>query len=365
MAQRRVRIGIIGASTTYGWGFRAHLPALMALPEYELEAVCTAHQETAEAAKAKYEARLAFHDHREMVRHPDVDMVTVNVKVPYHYELTRDALNAGKHVYCEWPLGANLRETEELADLARAKGVRTMIGLQGRASPHFLRLKELIEEGYVGKVLSCHLTQFTQGALQRPSSAMWSADKSKGVNTLTIGFAHTVDAFCMAVGQFRELSAVVGTQVKQLLETDTNRTVNVTSPDNVQVSGTLENGAVASVHIASVPAHPSGVKAEVYGDKGTLVLTTDGAAQMSSPRLLGGKAGSNALEELTISEHLRWVPKEVPQGAPYNVAQMYRRFAEAVRTGKRVEPDFDTAVMRHKFIEAVQRASDTGQRQRV
>ena len=62
---------------------------------------------------------LAFHDHQEMVRHPDIDVVSVVIRVPFHYEMTMAALNAGKHVFTEWPLGANLAEAEEMAELAR------------------------------------------------------------------------------------------------------------------------------------------------------------------------------------------------------------------------------------------------------
>ena len=98
MTDDKIRVGIIGANADRGWGSSAHIPALLALPGYELTAVCTAHQETAEESATKFGARLAFHDHREMVNHPDIDVVTVAVRVPYHRELTADALNAGKHV---------------------------------------------------------------------------------------------------------------------------------------------------------------------------------------------------------------------------------------------------------------------------
>ena len=63
-----------------------------------------------------------------------------------------------------------------------------------------------------------------------------------------------------------------------------------------------------------------------------------------------------------MPEHLRWVPDGVPLGPPLNVAQMYARFAEAIRTGQSVEPDFDSAVKRHKLVESIQAASDQGRR---
>ena len=75
MAGDKIRIGLIGANANYGWSQRAHLPALLGLPEYELTAVCTSRKETAEESAKHYGVPLAFHDYREMAAHPDVDLV--------------------------------------------------------------------------------------------------------------------------------------------------------------------------------------------------------------------------------------------------------------------------------------------------
>ena len=254
-----------------------------------MAAVCTAHPETAAASAEKFGARLAFHDYHEMVSHPDIDVVSVVVRVPQHRELTMAALEAGKHVYTEWPLGANLAEAQEMANLAQAKGVHTMVGLQARCSPVYLRMKELIDEGYVGEVLSCHLSQVGSGGGTRTSDRTWQRDKSLGANTLTISFGHVVDALCMCLGEFQEASAAVSTQVARWYETDTNRYVDVTSPDNILVSGRLTSGAAASVYVASTPYHGSGHRVEVYGSKGTLVVE-------QGSRLLGGTSESATLQ---------------------------------------------------------------------
>ena len=105
-----------------GWGANAHVPALKLLPEYELKAVCTSHEETAQASKEKFGAELAFHDINDMAAHPDIDLIVVCVRVPWHKDLVMAGLKAGKAVFCEWPLGANLAEAEEMANLAKAAG---------------------------------------------------------------------------------------------------------------------------------------------------------------------------------------------------------------------------------------------------
>jgi predicted dehydrogenase len=265
-------------------------------------------------------------------------------------------------VFTEWPLGANLWEAQEMADLARSQGVHTMVGLQGRFAPAFRRLKELLDEGYVGEVLACHLTQIRPGVLSRPAGRTWQRDRSLGATTLTIPFGHAVDCMCMCVGEFSEVSTVVSTQVPQWHETDTQRMVDVTAPDNILVSGRLANGAVASVHVASVPWHGSGMKLEIYGREGTLVASTGMSAQIDPVRLAGGRGSGRTLRKLAIPDRLEAVPPGVPEGEALNVARMYQGLAEAIRTGRRVEPDFATAVTRHRLIDAVQAASDQGRR---
>lgn len=361
----KIHLGVIGANARKGWAPRAHLPAILASPEFELVAVCTTHQESAEESARLYGARLAFRDHQEMLACPEIDAVAVVVRVPYHYPLTREVLNAGKHVFTEWPLGANMAEARELADLARAKGLQAMVGLQARMAPAILYMKELVEAGYVGEILSCHQSLIRSGVLDRTSDRTWQRDPTLGATTLTIACGHTIDALRFVVGEFSHVSAVVTTQSRQWLETDTGRRVEVTAPDHVLVSGRLAGGAVASVHVASVPWAGSGHRMEIYGREGTLVATSENSLQLSDLHLQGAQSGNAHLQELPIPQRHIHVPEGMPRGEPYNIGQLYSRFAKAIRSGESFEPNFDTAVGLHLFLDTIREASDQGQEMAV
>src|SRR5215813_15050016 len=168
-----LRLGFIGANVRATWPAQSHFPALLASSDVCSSDLCTTRRETAEAARQAFGAKLAFTDFREMVVSKEIDAVAVVVRVPAHYEPTRAAIEAGKHVYTEWPLARTTAEAEELAALARAKGVQTACGLQSRVSPALLYMKELIAAGFVGEVLSCHADCMRDGALERPSSRTW------------------------------------------------------------------------------------------------------------------------------------------------------------------------------------------------
>src|ERR1700687_12819 len=115
---RKIRVGIVGASANRGFASIAHIPALRALPEFEIAAVCTTRQQSAEATAKHFGIPLAFSDPEKLAQHPDVDLVTVTVKVPDHYRPVMAAVEAGKHVYCEWTLGRNTGEAQRMLDAA-------------------------------------------------------------------------------------------------------------------------------------------------------------------------------------------------------------------------------------------------------
>jgi predicted dehydrogenase len=359
-----LRVGLIGAGGRSGP--RAHVPALQGVPETELYAMCTAHAETAQAAADKFGVECAYGSDKALNADKRVETVVVAVRVPAHYALSKNAIEAGKHVFCEWPLGANTKEAEELAALARRKNVRTMVGLQRRASPAYLYMRELIQQGYVGQVLSVNMSLMNSGVLTRTSDRTWQRDGTLGANTLTITFAHVLDAMCMVVGELTELSAIVSTQVPQWFETDTKKYVDVTSPDNVMIQGRLENGAVVNAYCGVHPYHGSGHRLEIYGKEGTLAMIGGGeGGEERRRKVMGGHKDDKALQELLVPERFTWVPETLRSGPAYDVGQMWVKFAEGIRNGSAIEADFDHAVRRHRTLDAIVRASQTGQRQKV
>ena len=355
----KIRLGIIGANIHRGWAPRAHLPAVVASPEFELTGVCTTRMESAEESKQAYGAKYAFDDYRNMLEHPEIDAVVVCLRVPSHFEPTMAALNAGKHVYTEWPLGRTTAEAEEMTALAQSTGVRNMVGLQARGNPAMLYLKDLVADGYVGEVLSCHVSRISDGGIRRTSDRTWQRDRDLGANTLTITNGHTIDALRFVVGDFSHVSAVVSTQVNQWYETDTEQHVEVTAPDNILVSGRQATGGVASAHVASNPWAGSGYRMEIYGSEGTLVASSDESPNHVGTRVQGVRGG-NRLEDMPVPANYTWVLESMPMGAPYNVGQMYYQFGESIRQGSGGQPDFAEAVRLHKFIDRIQQASDTG-----
>ena len=131
------------------------------------------------------------------------------MKVPEHHQIVTDALAAGKMVFCEWPLGRNLLEAEELAGLAREKQLRTVIGLQGGLHPPIRFLHDLIRQGAIGLPLSTSIRA-------HPTEDMWvgrydppfefMAQTDNGATLLSIAVGQALEPLAQVLGEFDSLS---------------------------------------------------------------------------------------------------------------------------------------------------------------
>jgi predicted dehydrogenase len=369
MNVNKLGVGIIGASPNGGWGSMGHIPALQALPNFEVTAVSTTRQESANETSKRFGIPHAFTDPYELSIHPDVDIVTITVRVPEHDKLVRAALNAGKHVYCEFPLGRTTKEAADLLQMAEDKGVRHIIGLQARANPAVNYVKDLISSGYVGKILSVNvsysLPPFPSASGTIDQGHVYILDKTNGANQLTIGNGHLLDGITYMLGQFSEVSAILGTQFQNVKVIETGEIVQATSPDYVLVNGIMENGAIISSHVRNTTV--AGLTLEINGTEGDLVMVSKDKMmfQMDSFILKGAQGQNKDFQELTIPSRYYLVPSELNYGPAYNVAQLYTKFYKDLRENTHDTPDFNTAVNMHNLFDTIETASETGIRQRV
>jgi predicted dehydrogenase len=361
-----IRVGIVGATVTpggSGWGANAHVPAVRALPAYELKAVCTAHADTAQASAAAFGAELAFADFGEMLDRSDIDLVVVSVRVPGHHDLVMQALEAGKAVFCEWPLGATVAEAERMADGAASRSLSTAVGLQARSDPTLMFARELVHQGQIGEVLSANFTYVSRAITRRGAGRIWQGDRRNGANTLTIAAGHAIDALCFVLGEFEEVSARLATTIPEWHNTDTGATMRVDAPDWISVSGRLAGGVQVSFLVTTVPSGPSGNTFEIFGRDGSLSIS--GGSVNSGPNHLSMARGGDPLAPIDTPERFSLIPSDVPTGPPRNVAQAYTRLADALTTGQPYTPDFAHAVTRHRLIDAIERSSADGKAVRV
>ena len=359
-----LRVGIIGANLQGSWGTWAHLPALAALETFEATAVATSHLESAQATAAQFGISHAFDDPRKLVTHPDVDIVAVCVRVPAHKELVLMALDAGKHVYCEWPLGRDTVEAIALHAAAQAAGVVHMIGLQSRSAPVITHARDLIAQGAIGTVRSVGLVHSSDWISQLYPSMTYLQDRSSGAHFLSIPGGHSIDALTALLGQFTSLSAMVKTARRTVEVIGTGEILPRTSADQIVVMGELEDGVTATLRLSGASSPGTGVRMEINGDAGDLVIIAapGGRGIQMSDLTLYRTIDMGQLEEVAIPPSAYTVPEHLHACPPLNVGEAYLRMADAIAGRRKADPDFGDAVALHQLLDCIELSAREGRR---
>jgi predicted dehydrogenase len=365
VSESTLGVGIIGVSPVRGWAATAHIPALRALPNYEIRALSAHSAESARAAGEVFGVIAAFSDHEQLVSQPDIDVVAVTVRAPLHRELVSAALAAGKAVYCEWPLGRDLDDARAMAALAAEQRMRTVAGLQARQAPAIEFVQQLLSDGFVGEVLSTTIVGLSVlgEVLGQPNAYM--LDETNGANVLTIAVGHSLDILNHVLGEYADLSAVSGIRRPLITIEETGEQIVKTAADQIAVIGTLTSGATASIHIREAVAGGTGFLWEINGTDGTLRITAEAAQPQIYPLTIAGAKGPNEPTEFAVPAALirKWPALTSLEGAPaYNVGRAYAAFAADIENGTHTVPDFADAVRRHEVIAAIERSAESGER---
>lgn len=364
---RKIGVGIVGASASRGWASVAHIPAIRALDAFEIRGVSTTRLESAKATAGRLGVDLAFDTHQALVSRPEIDLVVIAVKVPEHHQIVTDALAAGKMVFCEWPLGRNLLEAEELAGLAREKQLKTVIGLQGGLHPPIRFLRDLIHQGAIGLPLStsirAHPTEdMWVGRYDRPFEFMAQTDN--GATLLSIAVGQALEPLAQVLGEFDSLSAVVANQRGDGIRLWDGATLSKNAPDEIAIAGRLQGGIVASVHYsAGLPSGPP-MAWEIQGTEGSLRIEALSGYIHFGDLAITFRRGQEPAQRMTVPA--QYVKDDLGLGAgAAGVARLYSQFASDLQSGTSKAPDFETALSRHRALDAILRAAETGRRQDV
>jgi len=353
-----IRVGFIGLNPDSHWAATAHLPALRSLTDkFTIAGVANSTPESARRTARELGLPYAFDSAGELANSPEIDLVVVTVKVPHHLALVTSALEAGKHVYCEWPLGNGLAEARQLAKLAGEKGVVAVAGTQARAALEIEHLRKLIADGFVGKVLSTTLVGSGGNWADETSEELYYLfDEKNGATMQAIPLAHTLAAMRDVLGDFGPLSARFVSRFDTVKITDTGETRKKSAPDQIMVHGTLKSGAALSIHYRGGVSCGTNLLWEINGTGGDIQVTGElGHAQMIQLTVRGAHSGETEMVPLMPepSAYDGW-----PEFAgARNVARVYERLFNDIRNGSRTAPTFQDAVTLHELLDAIEQSA--------
>ncbi|EAW10012.1 uncharacterized protein ACLA_042340 [Aspergillus clavatus NRRL 1] len=366
-----IRVGLIGLSgaTDYegtSWASSAHLPFLQRSEHFTLAALLNTSVDSGKAAIKKYGLPAdikTYGNSQDLANDPDIDLVVCVVRVDRHLQTVRASLEAGKTVFVEWPLDKNLEVAREMVDLAAAHQVKTLVGIQASFSPVIRKMRELVDQGTIGRVLSSTLLGSCGNELTSESkNVRYFLDRTVGGSPMSIHTGHTLEAVATVLGEFKKFSSscaisrpaldIVDYSNGQVVE----KAVRNTVPDQILMHGTVEKSdafVTISLHAGKeIPGLPR-LDWRIQGDKGWLRLTSAILFQnVGSPETkLELVKLDGSVEEISV-EADEWDSLPIPA---QNIARLY----EAYRRDEWY-PSFAWALRRHELLDGMWKRFDEG-----
>ncbi len=342
MAQTPIRIGVVGAG---GICRNAHFPGFKKVKDCEVVAVCNRSRESSQRVADTFGIPDVETDWRKLVRRKDLNAILIGTWPYMHCEVTLAALQAGKHVLCESRMAWNAKDARKMyvaAKKARRKGLVTMLCPPPTGFRGDYVMKEAIASGFLGKPYQLYVRQMGGGLLNPDAPLIWRLQKKfQGVNALTLGMLNEPVQRWFG-DTTRVLAATrIFTQKRPLVGNPKKRGT-VSRPDCINIIAEMKNGMQAVYMFSAVALQPGPNVVEAYGSEGRIRY------DMSTNRIFGIRRGDKQEREFKISKKkARTWKVEI-------------EFANAIRTGAPVTPNFEEGLKYMEFSEATEMSAASG-----
>jgi predicted dehydrogenase len=340
-----IRVGVVGA----GFGASVHVPALRRVPGVEVAAICSGQRDRALSIASELEVPSAYTDYRELFESGEIDAVTIATPPYLHHSMTLAACEAGLHVLCEKPMARNVAEARDMLRMAREAGVCHAVAHQMRHDPARTRVKELLDEDFIGRPYSVSVTVYRStlaDPTRRTQEWLTNAEKSGGI-LAAIG-SHYIDALRWWFGEIHWVCGAVATAVEEREVIGMSGKRRVDADDNTAFVLRFANGALGTVHLCYTAANDIGEEIILTGSEGVLAIQDNG-------KLFGSRHGETVQNLLPVSK----IPYSERQGSARHIRSfsiLAGQWIYAMRTGTEATPSFEDGAKVQEVLDAVARS---------
>lgn len=354
----RLRLAIVGAGS---WGLRAHLPSLAASDAVNVVALVDPRTQLIEPAAARYGVAGVFRDVDAMLRDVgSLDAAVVATPTDVHHAVVLRLLDAGANVLCEKPLAYNVRQAEEMVTSLRAHGRIGKMGFLFRCSPVVARMKELVDQGYIGDVVAFESSVVNAQFADPLTPLHWKMRREAANGGVFVEYGvHSID---LALWLGGPITRVVAHGLTTIPTRPTNNGYSEVDVDDISAwIAVYRTGAQALFKAgwASLPVGGGGLR--VYGRKGSLAWQLDPTTRRTE-RLVASTLGSpepTALLEFEAppvpEDNTGWMPLGLL--AHYN-ARLDAGFISDILGGSATGPTFDDGLAAQRVLAAIRTSLD-------
>ena len=347
----KTRVGIVGT----GWG-ELQIEAFRHVRSVQIAALCDSNRARLDAVATKEKIDKTYVDYGELLASGAIDLVSIAAPPEMHEPMVRAAVDAGKHVLCEKPLGLNARVARELLECAQSRGIVHAVDLETRYLPAVAYCKELIAEDYVGQLLRADVAM----EMENPWGAHgnWAADDARGGGVLMELGATFVDILHWWFGDGSAVLAELRTHFPTIKvpkaksgEGGGFEILHPTSDDAFWSVLQFAGGGQALLNFITGTRHDPGWKIQVYGQKGALIV--------NGGQLLGIHDGDREMAILPIPKRLE-LGDNPRDPLMWSMAKLLEQMVDKINHEHAPEPfpDFGDGVAVAQIVDAMRRASD-------
>lgn len=349
-----IGVAIVGT----GFGQKVHIPGFQAHSTTHIAAVYHRDLAKAQALAKAYDIPQACSSVEEVVALPEVQGVSISTPPFTHYEMAKTVLQAGKHLLLEKPTALSVTEARELHDLASARGVTATVDFEFRCVPEWLRLGQLLSEGYVGQKRLIKIDWLVPSRADPDRPWNWYASKAQGGGALGAIGSHTFDYIAWLFGPIKRLCAHLSTAIP-FRTTETGELKSVDADDTCTLLLELADGTPCQVCLSAVTYRGRGHWVEVYGDRGTLVLGSDNQKDYVHGFSLSGSEAGQPLKPIEVSEPWAFL-KTYQDGRIAPFIRIVDRWVEGIHTGTNLAPSLKEGVYAQLLMDLAHQSHATG-----
>ncbi len=359
MTTRKRRIGIIGL----GFGTQVYVPAFRS-EGWEVAALCS--RTPSKLAQAAKEAGVAEIHARpeELIARADLDAVGIVTPPGSHCDLAVAALQAGKHVMCEKPFALDAAQARRMLEAAARSGRTAMVGHEFRHTPQRAYIRQLLDEGYVGRFQLCTIELFLDRYVTpEPRALSWMAFEAHGGGLLGALGSHYVDALRHWFGEVASVSGRLDRLRPDVKDPATGKIVEAETDDTYQFTLEFAKGGLATM-IASFAATPTrGARIAVMGERGTLLAEQPGPNPMEDGTVAGSRDGA---PPATLPTPARYTPfRDDRDHRLMAFRLLVRDFTRGIDEGGSPSPSFEDGLRCQEVLDAVRESSRSGRTVRL
>jgi len=368
---KQIGIGMVGyggVARVHGMAYRA-IPFHYGLPAGTVKIVGIADRncDATEAAASELECEVCTTDYQELLGRPDVDVVDICVPNHMHEEIILAAAAAGKHIFCEKPLAMDVAQGRRIVDAVEKAGVKHQLNFNFRFYPAVSRARQLIEEGFLGRVFSFRGCFYRSSYINPDKPLSWRLSKSiAGGGALFDLGSHVIDLIYYLLGEFGSVQAVTDTLIKERpIAPGSKEKGPVDVDDIVLMQVRMANGALGEFEISRMGTGATNdMKIEIFGEKGALRFSAEEPSWLEvfdvrdSDQPAGGMSGFRKVQAVGRFEGHKVPDWSMAPGFVTTFVESQYKFLKAVSDDTRPAPSFQEGLHIQEVMQATLLSSD-------